>query len=109
MNKLIRCPCLLGLCLLAAMALLPGGARAATTLTITSNYGNGLNTVAVKDVPSGKPLQICNFVLQPNAPCVIQNVTTGDAIDDVKNLSQIWAVARVLVKLALQDDQPSQR
>jgi hypothetical protein len=30
-------------------------------------------------------------------------------IDDVKNLSQIWAVARVLVKLALQDDQPSQR
>jgi TolB-like protein len=29
--------------------------------------------------------------------------------DDVKNPSQIWAVARVLVKLALQDDQPSQR
>ena len=83
MNKLIRCPCLLGLCLLAAMALLPGGARAATTLTITSNYGNGLNTVAVKDVTSGKPLQICNFVLQPNAPCVIQNVTTGDAISVV--------------------------
>jgi hypothetical protein len=31
------------------------------------------------------------------------------AKDDVKNLSQIWAVAPVLVKLALQDDQPSQR
>ena len=29
--------------------------------------------------------------------------------DDVKNSSDIWAVARVLVKLALQDDQPSQR
>ena len=33
----------------------------------------------------------------------------GTYQDDVKNLSQIWAVAPVLVKLALQDDQPSQR
>ena len=29
-------------------------------------------------------------------------------IDDVKNLSQIWAVAPALVKLALRDDRRSQ-
>jgi hypothetical protein len=39
---------------------------------------------------------------------VIHSSNIG-AFDDVKNLSQIWAVAPVLVKLALQDDQPSQR
>jgi hypothetical protein len=88
MNKLIRCPCrlgrcLLGLCLLAAMSLLPGAAGAATTLTTSSNYGIGLNTVSVKDVTSGRFLQSCNFLLQPGAPCVIQNVTTGDAISVV--------------------------
>ena len=83
MNKLSRCLCLLGLGLLAAMTLLPGGARAATTLSITSNYGIGLNTVAVRDATTNKPLQICNFVLQPTTPCVIKNVTTGDAISVV--------------------------
>ena len=31
------------------------------------------------------------------------------AIDDVENLSQIWAVAPALVKLALRDVQPSQK
>jgi hypothetical protein len=78
MTKLIRGLCLLGLGLLA-VTLLPGGARAATTLTITSNYGIGLNTATVKDITSGKPLQTCNFVLQPGA-CNVPNVPTGDTI-----------------------------
>ena len=32
-------------------------------LTITSNYGIGLSSVAVKDITSGKFLQSCNFLL----------------------------------------------
>jgi hypothetical protein len=34
--------------------------------------------------------------------------TAGNPPDDVKNLSQIWAVAPALVKLALRDDRRSQ-
>jgi hypothetical protein len=33
---------------------------------------------------------------------------TNSALDEVKNLSQIWAVAPALVKLALRDDRRSQ-
>jgi len=80
MSKLIRRLCLLGLCLLAGMSLRPGAAGAATTLTISSNYGIGLSTVTVKDVTSGKFLQSCNFLVKPGAPCVVPNVTTGHTI-----------------------------
>ena len=80
MSKLIRRLCLLGLCLLAGMSLRPGAAGAATTLTISSNYGIGLSTVTVKDVTSGKFLQSCNFLIKPGAPCVVPNVTTGHTI-----------------------------
>jgi len=34
---------------------------------------------------------------------------TQRSYDDVENLSQIWAVAPALVKLALRDVQPSQK
>jgi hypothetical protein len=33
---------------------------------------------------------------------------SGEVWDDVENLSQIWAVAPALVKLALRDDRRSQ-
>ena len=33
----------------------------------------------------------------------------AEAADDVENLSQIWAVAPALVKLALRDVEPSQK
>src|SRR6516162_8966646 len=42
--------------------------------------------------------------------CLILNTAAlGISIDDVENLSQIWAVAPALVKLALRDVQPSQK
>ncbi|HSY87042.1 MAG TPA: hypothetical protein VLA85_10750, partial [Verrucomicrobiae bacterium] len=59
---------------------LPGAAAAATTLTISSNYGIGLHTVTVTDVTTGTPLQTCNFLLKPTAPCIVPNVTTGHTI-----------------------------
>jgi hypothetical protein len=43
------------------------------------------------------------------APLIEPAKRGGNRRDDVKKLSQIWAVAPVLVKLALQDDQPSRR
>ncbi len=47
----------------------------------------------------------------PPAPSPALCMSVGAAlarVDDVKNLSQIWAVAPALVKLALRDDRRSQ-
>src|SRR6516165_9552190 len=53
-------------------------------------------------------------ILEPvdaSAPEVVFESVWRDleAVDDVENLSQIWAVAPALVKLALRDVQPSQK
>jgi hypothetical protein len=41
-------------------------------------------------------------------PAVAERPKPSRRLDDVKNLSQIWAVAPALVKLALRDDRRGQ-